>query len=333
MKTCSLFWATSLAWMILSLVVNATEAAGADSGGNALPGDEEAVAQAEVELKSISALAKTLSDLKGAGKTSLRFGEITARGPNAAKWEGNLAPIKADLKQELGKYPQLDISDMENLKSIEENAALDGRNVRLQAADYEVKIIARQIESSLVLEIRSVRISNGLERTFLLQLDPRSVGIDPEAEIPPTDAAVKVSDKTMMDIAEKVARNLHLQSLVEAEAREDEADEAFARSIAKNIQSNDEQIQRFAKQIVEEISELMRLDHGIGRQSFDDRHDFLLIEGKLQGIDTSRQRSLLREVAKIWEKACDTGIKPNPAAVIDACVTVVKSANGGGSNP
>jgi hypothetical protein len=333
MKTCFHFRATGLAWMILSLVVNATEAAGEDSAGNALPGDEGTVSEAELELKSISDLAKTLSGLKGAEKTSLRFGEITARGPNAAKWEGKLAPIKADLKQELGKYPQMDISDMENLKSIEENAALDGRNVRLQAADYEVKIIARQIESSLVLEIRSVRISNGLERTFLLQLDPRSVGIDPEAEIPPTDAAVKVSDKTMMDIAEKTARNLHLQSLVEAEVGEDGADEAFAISIAKNIQSNDEQIQRFAKQVVEEISELMRLDHGIVRQSFEDRHDFLLIEGKLQGIDTSRQRSLLREVSKIWEKACDTGIKPNPAALVDACVTVVKSANGGGSNP
>jgi hypothetical protein len=145
-----------------------------------------------------------------------------------------------------------------------------------------------------------------------------------ESEIPPTDAAVKVSDKLMMDLTEKISRNLHLKSLTEMQAEEADADQSFSKAIMKNIQSNDDQINRFAKQVRDEVSELVRLDKAIVRKSFEDRHDFLLIEGKLQGVDTTRQRSLLREVSKIWEKSIETGIKPDYTIFIDACDAVVK---------
>lgn len=278
-------------------------------------------------IASLSEFAAVLATLEAGKRTSLRFGEVIAKGPDRQKWEGNLAPIKANLKQDLGRYSQLVVSDTENLKSIEENAALDGRNVRLEAADYEVKIIARQIERLLVLEFRILKISNGSEKTYLLQMDPRSVGIDPEAEIPPADAAVKVADKTMMDISEKLFRNMHLESLVSEEEGADEGDIAFTKSISKNIQSNNEQIARFARQTIDEISELMRLEDGIVKQSLEDRQDFLLVEGRLQGVDTSRQRKLVGELAKIWEKAKESGIKPNEQLLVDSCLQVIKSEN------
>lgn len=277
-------------------------------------------------VDNVADLAKNIEKLVGQNK-SLRFGEIVARGPNASQWQGNLASVKAELKNLLTTYKYLKISDLENLKSIEESAAIDGRNVRLSKADYNVNMIARQIESLLVLEVRLVEMSNGADKTLLLRLDPRSVGINPEAEIPPTDAAVKVSDKTMMDIAEKLARNQQLKLLSEAESGENEEDAEFSKSILKNIQANDAQIQRFAKQVVDEVSELMRLDKVVVRQSFDDRSDFLKIEGKLQGVDTSRQRLLLKEVFKVWEKASDTGLKPNPSAIVAACNSVIESEN------
>jgi hypothetical protein len=277
------------------------------------------------KVTSIEDLGRKISTLNSGQMTSVRFGEILARGTDHSKWEGNLAPLKANLKQELGKFSNLMVSDTENLKSIEENAALDGKNVRLKAADYEIKMIARQIDRVLVLEFRVVKISDGLEKTYLLQMDPRSVGIDPEAEIPPADAAVKVADKTMMDIAEKLFRNLQLESLTVVGDDADPADLKFAKSILKNIQANNEQIDRFAKQTADEISELMRLDDEVVRQSLDDRQDYLLIEGRLQDTDTTRQRKLVSELVEIWTRAKQSGIKTNPDMVVEACLRVIKS--------
>jgi hypothetical protein len=286
---------------------------------------EGVTGEGDGRIASLSEFAAALATLDAGKRTSLRFGEVIAKGPDRQKWEGNLAPIKANLKQDLGKYSHLVVSDTENLKSVEENAALDGRNVRIEAADYEVKMIARQIDRHLVLEFRILKISNASERTYLLQMDPRSVGIDPEAEIPPADAAVKVADKTMMDIAEKLFRNMHLEALVAAEESADDGDGGFAKSISKNIQSNNEQIARFARQTIEEISELMRLDEEVVRQSLEDRQDFLLVEGRLQGVDTSRQRNLVKELSRIWEKAKDSGIKPNEQLLVESCLQVIKS--------
>lgn len=278
-------------------------------------------------LTNIADVAKSIAKLVGAEKMTLRFSELSGRGPNSTKWQGNLAAIKSELKNQLSKFPHLEISDLENLKSIEENAAIDGRNVRLKAADYNVKITVRQMELKLIVEVSVIHVSNGIDTTLLFDANPRDFGINLEADIPPVDAAVKISDKVMMDVAEKLARNIHLKSLPEMQTQETDADQSFAKAINKNIQSNDEQIQRFSQQVVEEVSQLMGLDKNVVRQSFEDRQDFLLIEGKLQNIDTSRQRLLLGEVLKIWEKSIETGIKPSTDTVINACLTIVKTGN------
>ena len=254
----------------------------------------------------------------------IRIIGITGKGPGSAKWSGSLGLVSAKLKEALDKNKDLSVTDQENLKVMEEEAAISGKNVKLQDADYSLEIFARQLERELTLEVRMVKFKDGTDETFTLSVDPKSIGIDIEADLPPADAAIKICNSNMFKIARNMLQrkkmNLALNDLTN-----DPEDLEFAESVKERISVIEKEISNWSKEVSKEILELVELDEDIVAEALQDRIDVLRVEGKLQEIDTKSQQKLIHSLELLWKRAKDTGLEPNQLSIEKECKVFIDS--------
>jgi len=238
---------------------------------------------------------------------------LAAKGPGSEKWADGLALVRARLEEALGRKPGISLIDRNNIDALEQEKAFVGKEFRIAETDALVRGFAMQVERKLVLNLVIIDVADGKQRTALAEIDPASVGMNLAADLPPADAAVRIANSVMFDIV----RNLVKLDILIPLIRDSEPD--FAATLKRREAMLKSELVQWAQSVADEVRELTKLDSKMVVQSLDDRIDYLRVEGQLQGVDTRRQQALINSLRSVWKRAQESGIEPNPEAIIESC--------------
>ena len=251
---------------------------------------------------------------KDSAKCKIAVADLVGRGPGSDAWKDASLLASGKVEEALGARDSIVLIDRANIPLIEQENALTGKSTKIAGTDALLTGFIMLVDRKLVVSLTMLDVASQKKRTASAQIEPASLGINVESDVPPADASIRIANSVMFDIA---------RNLVKAEALGSAAtgntDPQFNAIVAKRRKVLDDEIQQWAGKSIEELQKLAQLDPVIVKQGFADRKEYLILEGRLQGIDTSRQQRLIVEFESLHERAGKSGIEPTAEIIISGC--------------
>jgi len=79
------------------------------------------------------------------------------------------------------------------------------------------------------------------------------------------------------------------------------------------------EMDQWSSTVLKELTKLRGIDDPIVRKCFHERKEYLISEGLLENVDTTRQRSLLERFRSLYQLAKVNGIEIENMKIIEAC--------------
>jgi len=260
---------------------------------------------------------------KDSAKCKIAVADLVGRGPGSDAWKDASLLARGKVEEALGARASIVLIDRANIPLIEQENALTGKSTKIAGTDALLTGFIMLVDRKLVVSLTMLDVASQKKRTASAQIEPASLGINVESDIPPADASIRIANSVMFDIA---------RNLVKAEALESAAtgntDLQFNAIVKKRRKVIDDEVQQWAGKSIEELQKLAQLDPVIVKQGFIDRKEYLILEGKLQGIDTSRQQRLIVEFECLHERVSKSGIEPTAEIIISSCKKALQQEDG-----
>lgn len=240
--------------------------------------------------------------------------ELIGRGPGSDGWKDATLLVRGKVEEALGTRKSVILIDRDNISLIDQENALTGKNTKVTGTDAFLTGFIMLVDRKVVLSLTKLDIATQKKQTASTQIEPVSLGINVEADLPPADASIRIANAVMFDI---------VRNLVKAEAlgaaTTGNSDPEFSSIVAKRQKVLENEIEQWAGKSIEEIQKLIQLDPTIVKRGFTDRREYLILEGHLQQADTTRQQRLIAEFETLYERARKSGIETTTAMFISSC--------------
>lgn len=245
--------------------------------------------------------------------------EVRGKGPGAANWETACQRVQIGLERALTtRKDDLKLIDRGNLAAIEQENALTGKATRIQAAEMIVAAQLLAIDGKVIASITASEIKSQAKQTTDIELNPTELGITLDADLPEADARVRTLNARAFDITRNLVKQAVLDEAFPPDSKGDTAKIAQNRRAVILSELNE-----WAETSVEEISALAKLEPDMVSRAIEDRRNYLIVEGRLRNIDTTRQIALLEQLQCIVQDLRKSGIEPSAAFFIQSCRKLV----------
>ena len=244
--------------------------------------------------------------------------ELVGRGPGSEQWKDATLLIRGKLEEALGARKSIVLIDRDNLSLIDQENALTGKNTKVTGTDAFLTGFIMLVDRKVVLSLTKLDLATQKKQTASTQIEPASLGINVETDLPPADASIRIADAVMFDIV----RNLVKAEALNA-ATTGNSDPEFNSIVAKRRKVLENEVEQWALKSIEEIRKLLQLSPPIVKLGFTDRREYLILEGQLQQADTTRQQRLIVEFETLFERALKSGIETTTSMLISSCKKVL----------
>ncbi len=251
---------------------------------------------------------------------SVAVAEVVGRGPGAGAWEASVQRVKSGIEAAISaRKGELTLVDRANLAAIEQENALTGKSTKINAAETLISGQLMVVGRKVVLSITATEVRGQAKLTADIQMDPDELGINIEADLPEADSRVRTLNARAFDIVRNIVKRRILRDTFPGGGSDD-----MSKMAEKRLQVIDAEIDEWAMTSEEETSELLRLDPEMVSRALENRHEFLVVEGRLRSIDTSRQVALLEELNRMVVESRKSGIEIDAAGIIASCQKVAE---------
>jgi len=240
--------------------------------------------------------------------------ELVGRGPGSEGWKDATLLVRGKVEEALGARKSIVLIDRDNISLIDQENALTGKNTKITGTDAFLMGFIMLVDRKVVLSLTKLDIATQKKQTASTQIEPVSLGINVETDLPPADASIRIANAVMFDIV----RNLVKAEALSA-ATTGNSDPEFNSIVAKRRKVLENEVEQWAGKSIEEIQKLIQLDPTIVKRGFTDRQEYLILEGQLQQADTTRQQRLIVEFEALYERARKSGIETTTAMLISSC--------------
>ena len=240
--------------------------------------------------------------------------ELIARGPGSEGWKDATLLVRGKIEEALGARKSIVLIDRDNISLIDQENALTGKNTKVIGTDAFLTGFIMLVDRKVILSLTKLDIATQKKQTASTQLEPFSLGINVETDLPPADASIRIANAVMFDIV----RNLVKAEALSA-ATTGNSDPDFNTIVAKRRKVLENEVEQWAGKSIEEIQKLIQLDPTIVKRGFTDRREYLILEGQLQQADTTRQQRLIVEFEVLYERARKSGIETTTTMLISTC--------------
>lgn len=271
---------------------------------------------------------KAVTEILPVGKArSVAVTEVQGKGPGAEQWETGCQRVQTGLERAISaRKDDLKLIERRNLAAVEQENALTGKATRIQAADVLVAAQLMAISGKVVVSLTATEVKTQNKQTTDIELDPADLGINLETDLAEADAKVRTLNARTFDIT----RNLVKRNVLD-EAFPPGASDSASKMAEKRRAVLDRELKEWGETTAEEAAALARLAPDMVDRALTDRHEYLVVEGRIRAIDTTRQLALLAQLQRMITDIRKSGIEPTATSIIESCRKVVEEeeANSG----
>ena len=233
-------------------------------------------------------------------------------------WSTGVTLARARLGAALGKIGKFEVISRDNLDSLQMESLQQGTPLNIKGVDFLVNASLLQVGRTLVVSATMVKVAGGRQETSISKVDPASLNVfldDPDKrDIPPAESSIRMANSLMFDIARN---HVKLSSCNFVLKEEKDADTILLMEKRKKVILSE--MDQWSSTVLKELTKLRGIDDPIVRKSFHERKEYLISEGLLENVDTTRQRSLLERFRSLYQLAEVNGIEIENSKIIEAC--------------
>ena len=238
-------------------------------------------------------------------------------------WANGVTLARTQLSVALGKRANFEVFSRDDLAAVQEESLSQGKPMQITGVDYLVKAKLLQIGDDLLVIANMTEVKGARQISAQSKVEPKSLNIfldDPDKrDVPPAESSIRMANSLMFDISRNHVKLASCNFILESEDNPN-----TIQIMEKRKKVVIAEMKQWSSTVLKELEALREIDATIVKKTFQDRAEYLMAEGLLENIDTTRQRDLLERFRGIYQLSKEKGLEVDQSKIIDACVTNTK---------